>query len=166
MYWILYWQVYCWLAACCFCFCFLFPFRHPSIVWGGDRGVINHFPAFFVYCLSCFLHAKRRFAFGKYVLTNVDISFAHEVRAKVCWMVCKAGALLLGKVILRGKYQLIYLVRALRLILNAKWCAQIRCGCIFPPCCWGYHQSSFLIFLLRGVACVYSKGCDGQSGDM
>ena len=101
------------LAVFAFAFAFFFLFVIPQLFGGVAGWAINHFPALFVYCLSCFLHAKRRFAFGKY-MTNVNISFAHEVRTKVCWMVCKAGALLLGKVILRGKYQLIYLVRALR----------------------------------------------------
>ena len=39
---------------------------------------------------------------------------------------CQAGALLLGKVILRGKY----VVRTLWFFFSTQ-CTQIRCGCIF-----------------------------------
>ena len=48
MFWILYWQMYCWLlAACCFCFLFPFPFSSHFISF---HLISSHF---IPYLLSC-----------------------------------------------------------------------------------------------------------------
>ena len=82
------------------------------------------------------------FAFYNWFFYLGIIVCSIDVMLVVCFLhaflECQGGALLfLGKVILPGNP----LRGTLLFLLHAKLCThrEIRCGCIFPQCCWGYH---------------------------